>query len=644
MCGIAGWAGPVDADEGALARMCAAIAHRGPDDEGFLVQPGKVGLGFRRLSIIDLNTGAQPMLSEDGSVAACCNGEIYNFRSLRTELVADGHTFSSQSDSEVILHLYEKLGADFVTRLEGMFAISLWDRDRERLVLARDRLGVKPLYWARVPGGLVYGSEPAAILAAGLVDARPDPSAIVEYLTLQYVPPPGSGFQGIAKLAPGEMLLFENGSVSVNRYWSLHHPEPRSGHHVEESIDQLDALLENATRQRLVSDVPVGAFLSGGVDSSLVVSYMAAASSQVSTFSIDFPHAGFNEGEYARRVASIYGTEHHDLTVEPDIVPTILETTRFTGEPFADSSAIPTYLLSQMTRRTVTVALSGDGGDEAFAGYTRHKVATYADWLGKAPGVAKSVAALIPGGDQHGRLGRLRRGLETVVLPAHDRYATMMAHFPPADIEALVTPEYLNAAGGSRQAWNETLAIPRLPGVNKYAALDATTYLPGDLLLKVDRMSMAHALEVRSPLLDRRVHEFAAALPPRDKLRRGRTKWILKELAARRGLPKDLVHRRKHGFGIPIGDWFRGELRPWLTEVLLDPRTRERGYFRQDQVAELLQNHIEGRADHGYRLYNLAALELWHRAHVDGAQSKLAEAMTAASAASKASSRSQGTT
>jgi asparagine synthase (glutamine-hydrolysing) len=617
MCGIAGWAGDVPLDEVALARMCDAVAHRGPDEDGSLVRPGAVGLGFRRLSIIDLRTGSQPLLSEDGSVAVCCNGEIYNFRSLRAELTARGHRFRSRSDSEVIVHLYEELGAGFVHRLQGMFAIALWDERHRRLVLARDRLGVKPLYWAPVPGGLVYGSEPAAVLASGLVPSRPDLAALADYLTLQYVPPPATGFEGIRKLAPGEVLTFQDGRAAVDRYWKLEFPAEPLPADDAECLDALDDLLREATRDRLISDVPLGAFLSGGIDSSLVVSYMAELSSRVATFSIDFPHAGFSEARHARRVASLYGTDHTDMMLEPQIVPTLMESVRFAGEPFADSSAIPTYLLCGVTRRGVTVALSGDGGDEAFAGYERHKVATFADRLRQSPAWLSRLSRLVGGANQHSRRGRLARALQALSLPSHERYATIMAQFAPPALEAIATPGFLEAAGDSTRAWRRTLAAPPLPGVNRYLALDTATYLPGDLLLKVDRMSMAHALEVRSPLLDYRVHELAARLPARCKLRGRHTKWALRRLAHRRGLPRPLAYRRKHGFGVPIGDWFRDELRDWVEGVLLDPAALARGYFRPDRVQGLLADHMERRADHGDRLYNLVALELWHRAHVD---------------------------
>jgi asparagine synthase (glutamine-hydrolysing) len=616
MCGIAGWAGSVAADETVLRRMCDALAHRGPDDKGYWVQPGRVGLGFRRLAIIDLECGNQPHFDESRTAAVTCNGEIYNFQAIRAELEARGHTLRTESDVEPIVHLYEERGPACLDALRGMFAVALWDARAQRLLLARDRLGVKPLYWAPVEGGILYASEPGAILASGLVAARPDPAALAQYLTLQYVPAPLTGFAGIRKLAPGEMLIFEDGAARIERYWHLDHGRKAAPASDDERLDELDELMREATRLRLIADVPVGAFLSGGIDSSLVVSYMAELSSDTHTFSIDFEHDRYSEGAHARRVAALYGTTHEEFVVEPDMVPTVAEAVRHAGEPFADSSAIPTYVLSEMTRRRVTVALSGDGGDEAFAGYVRHRLAVAADRLDPLPRLARPLAALAP--QRAGRLGRVGRGLRAVARDSHDRYAAMMSHFEPAEISRMCVPAFVEAAGGPSVAWDDVLGLPGYDGVDRYLALDTATYLPGDLLVKVDRMSMAHALEVRSPLLDHRVHEFAAALPGDAKLRRGKTKWLLKELARRRGLPDDLVDRTKQGFGVPIPEWFRHELRGWVQDVLRDPRTIARGYFRAGAVERLLDDHVAGRRNHGNKLWNLTMLELWHRAWIDG--------------------------
>jgi asparagine synthase (glutamine-hydrolysing) len=606
VCGIAGWAGDIGADETTLRRMCEALVHRGPDEDGYFVQEGRVGLGFRRLSIIDLEHGSQPLANETGSVLATCNGEIYNFREVRQELERAGHRFETGSDCEVLPHLWEEKGLGGVRDLQGMFAVALWDATNNRLALVRDRLGVKPLYWAEVGDGLVYASEPAAIVASGLVPAEVDLEAIAQYLTLTYVPPPRTGFQRIHKLGPGEALVFSDGRVEVKRYWSLNYPSARASVNGSDALDRLDSLLRDATRSRLISDVPLGAFLSGGIDSSLVVSYMAELLPEVSTFSIDFPVAGFSEGMYARRVAEIYGTRHEELVVDAKIIPTIAETVRHAGEPFADSSAIPTYLLSQITKSRVTVALSGDGGDEAFGGYRRYAFAQAADRLGPLLPVGVKLFTTLARRQLTSRLAGVPRS-------ADDLYAAMMSSFPPSRLERLCEPEFLSMAGGPSRAWDEVLVSPALSGVTRFLALDVATYLPDDLLTKVDRMSMAHGLEVRSPFLDYRVQEFAASLPSEYKLRRGRTKWCLKELARRRGLPSDLVHRRKQGFGIPVGEWFRGELKGWLEDILLDPGTIARGYFRRGEVASLLDQHLSGQIDHTPRLWTLAMLELWHR-------------------------------
>jgi asparagine synthase (glutamine-hydrolysing) len=602
MCGIAGWAGNVGTDAGALSRMTDAILHRGPDSDGSHVESGTCAIGFRRLSIIDLAGGAQPLYSEDGGVAATCNGEIYNFKALRAELEGLGHTFRTGSDCEVIPHAYEQWGTGFVARLRGMFAIALWDAGRRRLLLARDRLGKKPLYYAEVPGGLLYASEPAAILASGVVPARPDLSAIRQFLALQYVPPPRSGFAGIAKLAPAELLIHEGGRTTIERYWELRHQPERMSE--AEALEALDAAVREATRLRLVADVPLGAFLSGGIDSSLVVSYMAEAGGRTRTFSIDFGHDDYSEGAHARRVAELYGTEHEQMLVEPDAIATTIETIRFAGEPFADRSALPTYLLSQMTRRHVTVALSGDGGDEAFAGYRRHKLAAYADRLGPLGALARPLA------------GRDRR-FAMVAMNPHDRYVQQMAYVKPEEMAQLCRPEFLAAATGGPDPYDEVLALPEGRGADRYGLLDAMTYLPGAVLTKVDRMSMAHSLEVRSPLLDHEVYELAGRIPVSLKLHRGHTKWLLRRLAVRRGLPEDLVMRPKQGFGVPVGEWFRGAQRDWITGLLLDERATGRGYFDTGYVRRILDDHIARRSDHAAHLWSLAMLELWHRQYID---------------------------
>jgi asparagine synthase (glutamine-hydrolysing) len=619
MCGIAGFAGDVPVDGHRLRRMADAIRHRGPDSDGFLIERGRVGLGFRRLSIIDLAGGDQPLHNEDRTVSVTCNGEIYNFIELRQDLMRRGHSFATGSDVEVLAHLYEERGTGLLTELQGMYAMALWDHKENKLLLARDRMGKKPLYWAQVPGGILYASEPAAILASGLIEPEPDLEALVEYLTLQYVPPPRSGFRGVHKLEPGEALTFQDGRIERFRYWRLEHPAKPRHTEAEPALEELDALLRDATRCRLIADVPVGAFLSGGIDSSIVVAYMAELADEVRTFSIDYPVAGFSEGAHARKVAERFGTDHTEMLVEPDMVPVVAAAARQMGEPFADSSAIPQYLVSQVTRRHVTVALSGDGGDEAFGGYERYRVAAGADRLGPAARLIGRAGQVLMPASLVGRAPRVALGFEALAESRHDRYAKMMAEFFPERLARLCRPELLEAAGGPRRTWESYLALPDVKGVNRYMALDIETYLPGDILAKVDRMSMAHSLEVRSPMMDYRFYELAAALPGNFKVRGATLKWLLKELAVRKGVPADVVHRRKQGFSIPIGPWFRKDLRGWLEGILRDPATQARGYFRQEAVDSMLDEHIAGRADHTHRLWNLAMLELWHRDWIDAA-------------------------
>jgi asparagine synthase (glutamine-hydrolysing) len=615
MCGIAGWAGPSMAGPEVLARMCDELAHRGPDGDGAHIEEGRVALGFRRLAVIDLETGDQPLFTEDRNVAVTCNGEIYNYLELGDDLRKRGHTLASHSDSEVIAHLYEDLGLEFVHELHGMFAIALWDSRRQRLVLARDRLGVKPLYYCERDGSLAYASEPQALLRGGWTERRADPQALLEYMTLQYVPPPRSGFVGIHKLHPGSILIWENGRAREVRYWEPPVPPDPLTADPERSLDELDEILREATRVRLRSDVPLGAFLSGGVDSSVVVSYMAELGGTTRTFSIDFPHAGFSESAHAKRVAELYSTEHQELMLEAEMVPAILEAVPKMGEPFADSSALPTYLLSELTKREVTVALSGDGGDEAFSGYRRYGFS--AGWARFRPLPNLSVGALRVADPYLRRrgVGRFKRRARYAGHLAS--YQRMMSHFIPEELRWVATPSFLSSTGAPEQVYRGHLSMPPVSGVRAFSALDTVSYLPGDLLPKVDRMSMAHALEVRSPMLDHRVHELAAGLPNRLRWRGIEGKVLLKDLASRRGLPADLVHRKKQGFGVPLGSWLRGDLRDWITDTLDSETVARRGIVRPKAVQQMLREHLNHEDDHTTRLWNLAAMELWFRAHID---------------------------
>jgi asparagine synthase (glutamine-hydrolysing) len=626
MCGICGFlaadpARPMDLTEDRVGvrRMAAALAHRGPDAEGFY-QDGPVALGHRRLSIIDLSPeGNQPIANEDGSVVAVVNGEIYNFVELRSDLERHGHRFRSRSDSEVLVHLYEEHGPDCVTALRGMFAFALWDARARRLVISRDRVGKKPLYYAVRPEGFWFASELQALWRALPEPPAADLEAIDQYLTLQYVPAPRTAFQGIHKLpAAHQLIVTPGGTPTVRRYWQLDFT-PGPPIREADAVAEVRALIEEAVRIRRVADVPVGAFLSGGIDSSTVVAILARESSRpVKTFSIDFPDTDHSEAVFARMVAERYGTDHEELTVTPDMVKVLPELVRRYGEPFADASAVPTYYLSEMTRRKVVVALSGDGGDEAFAGYHRYGLERVSRVLLRLPGlVRKPFQRLIenlPGGG----LRPAREFGAHLAEPASDRYLYLLAHFTQSDKEQLVGPalrEHLArnavAADFARLLASSRAADP----VNQLLDLDVQTYLQDDILTKVDIASMAHALEVRAPLVDHILLERVARLPGTLKLRGLRGKYILRQ-AVRDLVPREIRERRKKGFSLPLGRWMREDLADMSRDLLTDAKTRSRGLFNPLAVERLLDEHQAG-INHGVRLWNLLVLELWYREFVD---------------------------
>ncbi len=627
MCGICG---PVNheagttADPALIRRMLAALAHRGPDGEGIHVE-GNVGLGHRRLAIIDLSpAAAQPMPNEDKTLWITFNGEIYNFQELRRDLEARGHRFRSHADGEVILHLYEEYGTDCLRHLRGMFAFGLWDGTRRRLFLARDRVGKKPLVYFQDTRRFLFASEPKAILQDPAVPIEPDPQAIHHYLTYGYVPGSLSAFRGIQKLPPAHYLVVKNGTVSTERYWKLRYG-PKRELTEGEACEELLARLREAVRLRLISDVPLGALLSGGIDSSTVVALMAEQSaSRVKTFSIGFEEAAYDEREAAASVAARFGTEHHAFVVRPDATALLPSLVWHYNEPFADSSAIPTYYLAQVTRPHVTVALSGDGGDEAFGGYERyvaHALACRADrFLGPLrPALAALGAALPQGADGRGLRYRARRFLEALAAPPADRYARWMVHFTAEQKAALSTPEFTAATGDAdslallREAFTATDAEGP---VEAAMAADVARYLPEDLLVKLDVATMAHGLEARCPFLDQDVLEFAARLPVQWKVC-GMAKKVLLRRALRDLLPPEILARPKQGFGVPIDVWFRGALKDLAFDTLLSPRATARGLFRPAAVRQLLEEHVSGRADRHYQLWNLLMLELWHRMFID---------------------------
>jgi asparagine synthase (glutamine-hydrolysing) len=619
VCGIAGVVGKAgDAIDAAdVHRMCQTIVHRGPDDEGIYAR-GPVGLGMRRLSIIDLAGGKQPIHNEDGSVWVVFNGEIYNFPELRGELQGRGHQFYTHSDTEVIVHLYEEMGADCVRKLRGMFAIALYDEKKNSLLLARDRLGKKPLHYALHQGKLLFGSEIKTILALHPELAEVDHEGLLQYFYFGYIPDPHTAFQRIRKLPAGHLMEFHNGEIKIRQYWDV----PEYGTHPpiseEECLVELERRLEEAVRIRLISDVPLGALLSGGVDSSIIVALMARTSAKpVKTFSIGFRAEQFNESEYARMVAERFGTEHHELVLEPDLEETLTYLSGMMEEPFGDSSMLPTYYVCRMARREVTVALSGDGGDELFAGYDRYLVAMERPkfdplqrWLG--PIYRDRIHGLIPAGMYGKNLAW------NASLNDRDRYLDGISFLPALHRERdLFTPDFLESA---RRLPDPLLEWQRLydgapahDRLSRLLYLDTKTYLNSDILTKVDRMSMATSLEVRVPMLDHEVVEWVTSLPVELKFRDGARKHILKKLAERLGIPPALLHRKKQGFQLPLVEWMRNEMKTKFWGILLEARTMERGYFKPQAVRALIDEHVRGRRNRSGMLWRMLVLELWHR-------------------------------
>jgi asparagine synthase (glutamine-hydrolysing) len=630
MCGISGKLyfdseRPVERE--ILERMNAVLAHRGPDDAG-IYYDGPVGLAHRRLSIIDLSpAGHQPMSNEDGTVWIVFNGEIYNFQALRPELVSRGHRFRSNSDTEVILHLYEEHGTGCLPFLRGMFAFAIWDGPRRQLFLARDRLGKKPLCYQQDARALRFASEAKAILQDPDVEARPDAGSVSQYLTFGYVPSPASAFHGFQRLPPGHFLTCRDGRVTVTRYWRL--PRARKVQRSEaEWGREIVARLEEAVRLRLISDVPLGAFLSGGIDSSAVVAMMSRVSSRpVKTFSIGFEEPEYDELAYARQVAQRFGTEHHELVVRPDAAAVLPKLAWHFDEPFGDSSAVPTYYVAQLTRQHVTVALNGDAGDESFGGYDRYVAnllaASFDRWPGSAAArriIRHGLRWWQPSGKRTSVLSRGRRFLEGLVEPPERRYARWFCHFHGDRRRELLTPEFQGAAGDGDEL-APMLDLYRTTDAPDFGdatlGVDAALYLPDDLLVKVDIASMAHALEARSPFLDHEFMEFAATIPFDLKVR-GRTKKYILKRALAGLLPQQILHRPKMGFGVPIDHWLRHELRDLAYDTLLSPRAVGRGYFRPGVIRRMLDEHVRKKAAWHYLLWTLLMLELWHRTYIDG--------------------------
>ncbi len=622
MCGICGRVnlGGLSADDTErIVSMMDALTHRGPDGSGSLNRPQAV-LGHRRLSIIDLATGDQPIHNEDSTIWVVFNGEIYNFQALRHELQERGHTFYTQSDTEVIVHLYEELGADCVTRLRGMFALALWDEPRERLLLARDRLGKKPLYYTLLDNTLLFGSELKAILADATVSRRLDPAALDSYLTYLCVPPPRTIWQNISKLPPAHWAIFDRNGLHTQRYWDLNFATDEALSE-NEAIDALLDKLSEAVRLRLISDVPLGAFLSGGVDSSIVVALMSRLqAAPVKTFSIGFEHQAYNELPFARRVAEQFGSDHHEFIVQIDAAAILPRLAWYFDEPFADPSAVPTFYVSQIARQHVTVALNGDGGDESFAGYGKHLGSLLRQRYRRIPAwvrrqiVGRGLHLLPEGLDQKSGLNRLKRLNNLSLLPP-DEANTLASVYNGLYRwrERLYTPEFQSTLTGDpldhRRRYNQDGHVAA--ELDRFLYADLMTYLPDDLLVKADRMTMANSLEGRSPLLDHEIVEWAATLPAHMKIRGRTLKCLLRQAGLRLGLPRDLLYRYKQGFELPVADWLRGELRPMRDELLAHGQIAQAGYFRQAEIDRLMHEHDLGQVNHAERLWSLLNLELW---------------------------------
>jgi asparagine synthase (glutamine-hydrolysing) len=624
MCGIAGFVDlqqrlPRDEAAATLEQMCRVIAHRGPDDQGTMQTDDGAHLGMRRLSIIDLAGGHQPISNEDGTVSIVFNGEIYNYRELQPELEARGHHFQTHSDTEVIVHSYEEFGPDCVSKLRGMFAFAIWDAKKQSLFIARDRVGKKPLYYTLTSeGALIFGSELKSLLQHPSMRREINPQAIDAYLTWGYVPDPLSILKGIRKLPPGHYLTFANGRVDVTCYWDFRY-EPVQGEtsrRAEDYLEELRSLLSESVRLRLIADVPLGAFLSGGIDSSTIVGLMAREMSQpVKTFSIGFNEDSYNELKYARIAARHFGTDHHEFVVTPDLCQIVDDLAWFLDEPFADSSAIPTYMVSKLAREHVKVVLSGDGGDELFAGYTRYVIDQRRSGFAGLPrfvrhGLMAPLSRHLP----HGARGR--NFLHNVALDSLDRYLDSISIFTELNKPLL----YTDAFRGQLQR-NGDEVIPFRSYAERVRTgepldtllyIDSKTYLPGDILTKVDRMSMAVSLEARVPLLDHKLIEFVNSIPASLKLNGLETKHVFKQ-AIRDFVPAEILNRPKQGFGVPVDEWINQQLRERIHDTLTEQRTRERGYIAPAYVQLLLDEHERGRRDHSTQLWTLFMLELWHR-------------------------------
>ncbi len=625
ICGVYNFGSHEPVNQETIEKMCQTLVHRGPDDQGTHLA-GNIGLGHRRLSIIDLQTGQQPIYNEDKTVVVIFNGEIYNFTELRRQLEAKGHRFYTRTDTEVVVHLYEEYGRDCVRYLRGMFALAVWDEKNRKLLLARDRVGKKPLVYAMINGSLVFASESKAILEWPGFKPAVNPEAIHYFVTYQYIPSPLTIFKEISKLPPASILeCSAEGKIIISRYWDL---DFRNKINISEAeaAERVREKLTEAVKLRLISDVPLGAFLSGGLDSSIIVGLMSRLSTQpVKTFSIGFAENDFSEVEYARLVAKHFKTEHQEFIVKPNAIEILPKLVWHYNEPFGDASALPSYYVARETKRFVTVALNGDGGDENFAGYLRYQanmLAARLDFLRPllATGAMKKIISCIPHREHQKNLLRVfkRFALAMGETPARRNIAwhctfdqqyqsQLYSDSFKQTVSATDTYEYLTSVFNLAKADNF---------LEQLLYTDVMTYLPEDLLVKMDIACMANSLEARSPFLDHEFMELAASLPASCKLKGQHSKYILKKAFADL-LPPAIIRRGKMGFGVPIEKWFRRELKDYVCDILFSQQSLQRGYFRREFIEKLVHQHTAGKMNHGYRLWNLLNLELWHRIFID---------------------------
>jgi len=623
MCGICGMVNS-DFEKAVepplIKKMCDVIYHRGPDDDGVYVQKN-IGIGMRRLSIIDLVTGKQPISNEDGSIRIVFNGEIYNHKDIRNELEARGHIFSTNTDTETIVHAYEEYGRDCVQKLNGMFAFAIWDNRKKELFLARDRIGIKPLYYFFDKKKFIFGSELKSILQVEDIPKRIDLTALDNFLTFEYIPAPLSIFQDIKKLPPGHTLILSNNNINIQQYWDLQ--VKTNGFDESQSRENLVDLLQDAVKIRLMSDVPLGAFLSGGIDSSTIVALMSQVMDQpVKTFSIGFEDQTYNELNYARMIAKKFNTEHHEFIIQPNAVELADNLLQFLDEPFGDFSIFPTYLVSKMAREYVTVVLSGDGGDELFAGYDTYIADRMASHFSKLPGwfrngfISRILEAIPPSPKKKGLINRAKRFVEGMRLPDDLQHTRWMIFLQQMERGLLFTDDMKSGIVENdsykfiRNYFNNV--IPQSNDeINQQMYVDAKTYLVDNILVKVDRMSMATSLEARVPFLDHRFAEFAATIPGNAKLQGKKSKVILKQ-SMEELLPKEILYRGKEGFSIPIKNWIKEDLKPMMMDILSPDKIKREGFFNVDFVEKLKKEHLNGVENHSHRLWALMIFGKWY--------------------------------